>query len=247
VCHAAGRDDVPIHTGCPKVLLTGPGQPSVPQYDAIKDKPHRKDFAPGTAVEFLRSTIRARPGEITLLGIGPLTNIATLFAIDPEIPGLLQGLMLMCGVFTSAHSKGPGAREWNAFVDPIATAMVYHARPKSFVSIGLDVTESCVLPADECRRRFTKAGGGLGVVAAMAEVWFKGRPEITFHDPLAAACIFQPELCVYRQGLVSVEYQSDKLAGLTHFDGNKAEKPHAIAAEVASQKFFEHYFATVGG
>ena len=38
-------------------------------------------------------------GEITLLGIGPLTNISTLFKADPEIPGLLKSLVLMCGVF----------------------------------------------------------------------------------------------------------------------------------------------------
>jgi inosine-uridine nucleoside N-ribohydrolase len=247
VCEAGGRTDVPIHAGCPNVLLTGPGQPLVPQYEAIRNRPHRKDFAPATAVEFLRQTIRARPGAVTLLAIGPLTNIAALFAIDPEIPGLLKGLMLMCGAFTPANGLGPAAREWNAFLDPIATAMVYRARPANFVSIGLDVTLSCVLPAQICRERFTKAGGALGVVGALAEVWFKGRPEIIFHDPLAAACIFEPDLCVYRDGLVSVEYQSDKLFGLTSFDAKAAEKPHRIAAEVNPQRFLEHYFATVGG
>jgi hypothetical protein len=44
------------------------------------------------AIEFLRATIRAHPGEIDLLTIGPLTNIGLLFAVDPEIPSLLKGL-----------------------------------------------------------------------------------------------------------------------------------------------------------
>jgi inosine-uridine nucleoside N-ribohydrolase len=81
----------------------------------------------------------------------------------------------------------------------------------------------------------------------MAEVWFKGRPEITFHDPLAAATIFEPQICTYRPGLVSVEYQSDRLFGLTSFDANAADKPHRIAVDVSAPRFFEHYFATVGG
>lgn len=50
-------------------------------------------------IPFLRQTIRAHPGEVTLLGIGPLTNIALLFSIDAEIPLLLKQLVLMCGVF----------------------------------------------------------------------------------------------------------------------------------------------------
>src|SRR5437588_4106544 len=70
ICREAGRDDIPIHAGAPFVLLIGPGQPRVPQYEAIRERPHRRDYAPGTAVEFLRQTIRARPGAVTLLAIG---------------------------------------------------------------------------------------------------------------------------------------------------------------------------------
>ena len=51
------------------------------------------------------------------------------------------------------------------------------------------------MSAAESRKRFTEAGGALGFVGAMAEVWFRHTPEITFHDPLAAALIFEPTLC----------------------------------------------------
>lgn len=247
VCRAAGRDDVPIHAGAPGPLLFGPGQPHVPQYEAIAARPHRSDFAPNTAIEFLRRTIRERPGEVTLLAIGPLTNIGLLFAADPEIPSLLKQLVLMCGVFTARNGQGPSAREWNAFCDPIATAITYAARPPVFTSIGLEVTTRCTLPAEECRRRFAAAGGPLGVVAEMAEVWFRGRPAITFHDPLAGAVIFEPELCRYQEGLVEIEYTSRSLAGLTIWNPGAAEKPHRVAVDVDPERFFAHYFGIVGG
>ncbi|MCY3021705.1 MAG: nucleoside hydrolase [Planctomycetota bacterium] len=247
VCHAAGRKDVPVHAGAPNVLLTGPGQPEVPQYHAISNRPHRKDFPPAAAVEFLRRTIRSRPHEITLLTIGPLTNIALLFAMDPEIPALLKALHLMCGVFTAGNRQGPAAREWNALVDPLATAVVYRARPPSCTSIGLEVTTKCVLDAGECRRRFAKAGGPLEIVAEMAEVWFRDRKAITFHDPLAGATIFEPQLCEYAEGEVEIETVSEKLAGLTAFSSRAERKPHRIATAVKPDEFFAHYFAVVGG
>ncbi|MFN8482333.1 MAG: nucleoside hydrolase [Anaerolineae bacterium] len=247
VCRAAGREDVPIHAGAPGPLLTGPGQPNVPQYEAITSYPHRIDYPLGAAVEFLRQTIRARPHEITLLGIGPLTNLALLFASDPAIPALLKELVLMCGVFTAANGHGPAATEWNAMVDPLATAIVYRARPPRFTSIGLDVTTCCQLPADECRERFARAGGPLSIVAAMAEVWFRGARQITFHDPLAAAVLFEPDLCQYEVGEVDVEVVSPPVAGLTRFAPAPSGGPHRIAAEVDAGGFFDHYFATVGG
>jgi purine nucleosidase len=244
ICRAAGREDVPIHAGAAGPLLIGPGQPRVPQYEAIAQRPHRTDYA-STAIEFLRQMIRARPQEITLLAIGPMTNLALLFTVDAEIPSLLKQLVLMCGVFTAGNGQGPASREWNAMVDPIATAIVYRARPPRFTSIGLEVTTRCNLSADECRRRFKEAGGPLEIVAEMAEVWFRGRKEITFHDPLAAAVIFEPKLCEYAEGEVSVETVSPSLAGLTSFNARAEQKPHRIAVKVDPQRLFKHYFEVV--
>ena len=245
VCDAAGRSEVPIHAGAAGPLLVGPGQPHVPQYEAIAQRPHRQDFPPATAIEFMRQTIRSRPGEITLLGIGPLTNLALLFKLDPEIPSLLKELVLMCGVFTTGSKHGPGAREWNALVDPIATAIVYAARPKRFTSIGLEVTAKCRMDADKCRSSFAEAASSLGVVAEMAEIWFRRAERLTFHDPLAAAILFEPDLCQYADGTVSVETTSPTLAGLTSFHPDE-NKPHRVATDVDDKRFFDHYFATVG-
>lgn len=246
-CRAAGRDDVPIYAGLTGPLLHGPGQSEVPQYDAIQAQPHRRDYgAPSEAVLFLRETIRARPGEIVLLGVGPLTNLAALFTLDPEVPSLLKSMVLMCGVYTGAARHAPGAREWNALVDPVATGIVYKAGAGRLAGVGLDVTERCRLPADECRARFAKAGGPLGVVAAMAEVWFQRAGHITFHDPLAAAWIFAPSLCRSVEGQVAVHTDNDDLAGLTRWQPQPGG-PHRIAADVDPEAFFAHYFDVTGG
>jgi purine nucleosidase len=267
ICEAAGRGDVPIHAGAPGPLVpgVGPGQPNVPQYQAIAARPHRREFPPGTALDFIRRTVRARPGQVTLLAIGPLTNLALLFTLDPQVPALLKELVLMCGVFTPGLAPGvvggaasgiadwarggfgPGYREWNARCDPMATAVVYRTALPRFTSIGLEVTTRCVLPADECRRRFAKAGGPLGIVADLAEVWYKHAPQITFHDPLAGATVFEPSLCEYAEGQVTIETASAALAGLTAFDPRGDSKPHRVAVSVDAPRFFEHYFGIVGG
>jgi inosine-uridine nucleoside N-ribohydrolase len=243
VCRAAGREDVPIHSGVETPLLVPLLQTDAPQVAALARFPHRTDFAPNTAVEFLRQTIRARPGEITLLAIGPLTNIGLLFAVDPEIPRLLKGLMLMCGLFDPHTSYGT-LREWNALGDPHATAIVYKAPVASHRSVGLDVTTRCVLDAETCRQRLR--GGPLDVVASMAEVWFKHSGAITFHDPLAAAAIFHPELCEWKGGTVEVELCNPRLAGLTMLDPHTEAKPHDVAWTVDAKAFFSEYFEVVG-
>jgi purine nucleosidase len=245
VCRAGGREDVPIYAGLTGPLLSGPGQPNVPQYEAVKDRPHRLDH-PTDAVDFLRRTIRSRPGEITLLAVGPMTNVGALFAADPEIPYLLKRTVLMCGVFTGRANHGPGAVEWNALCDPYACALVYKYAAPGLLSVGLDVTTLCKLPADECRSRFAKAGGGLAVVAEMAEIWFKHAPVITFHDPLAAALIFDPSICEEARGTVRVALQ-DPVAGLTRWKSGEEPRAHAIATTVNPDQFFAHYFEVVGG
>ncbi len=242
LCKVAGRD-VPIFPGVEKPLLVPPRQTKAPQADALGTKwPHAKKFPQGQAIEFLKKTIRANPGEVVLLTIGPLTNAGLLFAEDPEMPSMLKALVMMCGVFSNRR-QGIGPTEWNAKLDPHATAICYAADVKVHRSIGLDVTTQVVMPADEVRRRFTAPL--LRPVLDFAEVFFRDAKQITFHDPLAATTIFDGSICTFSKGTVEVELASDKLKGFTLWTPGTKEAPgrHEVPFEVNANRFFDHYFS----
>jgi len=238
LCKVAGRQ-IPIYPGAEQPMLIAQKQPYCTQAKALARWPHDADFPKGVAVEFLRQTIRAHPGEITLLAIGPMTNIAALFIADPEIPKLLKGLVLMCGVFTNKLA-GVGPLEWNAMLDPTATAIVYRAVVKIHRSIGLDATTQVTMAAPEVRQRFQIPL--LRPVLDFAEVWFGHADRITFHDPLAAVTIFDGTVCGFERGTVEVELKSERLAGLTHWKADP-EGVHEVALMVDQQRFFDRYFS----
>ena len=239
LCRAAGKD-IPIFPGTEEPLLIEQRQPRAQQADALGDWPHEESFPQGAAVEFLRQTVRAHPGEITLLAVGPLTNIGLLFRADPEIPRLLKGLVLMCGQFFG-RGVGRGPVEWNASCDPHAAAIVYRSTVASHRSHGLDVTRQVRMSAKEVRARFRAPL--LRPVAAFAEVFFQRREEITFHDPLAATTIFDDNICTFATGNVQVELESRQLSGFMHWQANDAAGRHQVADTVDADRFFAHYFS----
>ena len=234
LCRAAGRT-VPIHPGAGVPLVGPPVQKPPPQAAALARWPHDEVFPIGEAVEFLRQTIRAHPGEITLLTIGPLTNVALLFAVDPVIPSLLRGLVMMGGAFIDL--SGP---EWNIHNDPYAAARVYAASARVHRSVGLDVTTRVRMDAGDFLARCDHPL--LRPVADMAAAWFGERAEVTFHDPLAAATIFAPELCGFTRGEVTVDTSDGGTRWRPAADG-----PHEIAETVNPDAFIAHYFTTVSG
>lgn len=238
LCRLAGRR-VPIYPGAENPLLIAQRQPQAQQAVALTRWKHDQRFPMNEAVDFLRRTIRKHPGEITLLTIGPLTNIGLLFALDPDIPRLLRQIVLMCGVFTEGPDRG--LLEWNAMLDPHATAMVYRAPVKVHRSIGLDVTLQVKMPADDVRARFTHTL--LRPVLDFAEVWFKTADQITFHDPLAAATIFDPRICRFQRGAVAVEMENAEQRGRTVWQPGAPKGRHAVAAQVDAPRFFRHYFS----
>jgi purine nucleosidase len=247
LCQAAGKD-VPIYPGAAEPLLVelprldGPDM-SAAEAAVLRRWAHRTSFARGRAVEFLRHTIHEHPGEVVLLAIGPMTNVGLLFAVDPEIPHLLKGLIMMCGVFADQHTgAATPQREWNARFDPHATALVYHADVAMHRSVGLDVTEQIKLDRAGFDRWF-RPRRQPHILADIADTWFQHRPSITFHDPLAAATLFDPSICHWQGGLVTVEHGREELQGLTRWTPDAMQGRHEVALQVDVERFFQHYFA----
>ena len=241
MCKAAGKQ-VPILPGA-KVPLLQPLPELTVEYmseeeAALRRWPHEQDFLQGQAVEFMRRTIHDNPGEIVLLAVGPFTNIALLFAVDPEVPALLRGLVLMGGLFGRDDRT-----EWNARLDPHATAMIYRAPVRLHRSIGLDVTEAIRLDEAGVRERLDLNGSE--PIRDWLEVWFRHRPSITFHDPLAAAAIFDEELCRFDAGSVEVEVADPQQIGRTRWQPGGGGGRHQVALGVDQERFLGHYFGVL--
>lgn len=241
MCRLAGAE-VPIRPGAAVPLLVPQRQPRAPQAAALAGWAHQADFEAGGAVELMRRTIRAHPGEVTLLAIGPLTNVALLFAVDPEIPSLLREVVLMGGRYLTRDPQW--SAEWNVLLDPHAAEIVLRSRPPALRAVGLDVTLQVELPAAQVRERFTAPL--LAPVREFAEVWFDGgAPVITFHDPLAAAMILEPDLCTFERGQVQVELDGPE-AGATRWQP-VSDGPHQIATAVSTDRYLAHFFEVLDG
>jgi inosine-uridine nucleoside N-ribohydrolase len=238
LCKLADKQ-IPIFPGAEEPLIVEQQQKIAQQAEALTRWDHDTTFPRGEAVAFLRHAIRQFPHEVVLFCIGPLTNIGLLFASDPEIPSLLKGLVMMCGTFTN-YTHEFGACEWNAKLDPHATSIVYRANVPIHRSIGTDITSQVNMDAAEVRQRFTHEL--LRPVLDFAEVWFRERPKITFHDPLAATTIFNDNICRFEQGTVSVELDDKGLLGKTYWKPGNGNPRHEVAVSVSSPRFFEHYF-----
>ncbi|HEX9007116.1 MAG TPA: nucleoside hydrolase [Bacteroidota bacterium] len=243
LCRRAGKD-VPIYPGASTPLLLPQRQPLAQQAEALGNWSHQTTFPRGEAVEFLRRTIRAHPGEVMLLTIAPLTNIGLLFSTDPEIPSLLRGLVMMCGRFLEPLPQGYGPVEWNAVGDAHSSAIVYRAPVKTHRSIGLDVTSRVSMTPDQFRTCFRDVPL-FGPIMDWVEIWFRDWAGTTFHDPLAAATIFEPSLCRYQKGRVQVDLTEGELFGLTRWSPGEPDAPHEIAVDVDPRRFFDHYRSIV--
>jgi purine nucleosidase len=238
MCREAGVE-VPIHAGTDDPLVVEPRQTEVPQARALARWRHARVFPHDTAIPFMAEMIRSRPGEVTLLTIGPLTNAALLFEAEPDVAGQLDQLVMMCGMFGEVEGR---KEEWNALLDPHALAAVYRAGVPRVTTVGYDVTFKVRMDASEFRERFK--GGLLDTVASFAEVWFESRKKVTFHDPLAGAVIFEPDICTYGSGTVTVETEAADALGRTTL-AEREGGSHRVATDVDVKRFFDHYFDVV--
>jgi inosine/uridine nucleosidase len=241
VCTAARIDDVPIYPGCDRPLirpqiiaadvhgasgLDGPvfGEPTV----AVEDE---------HAVDFLVRTLMASDGDITLVPVGPLTNIAMALRREPRIAGRVAGVVLMGGAYTRGN-RTPAA-EFNILADPEAAAIVFQAGwPVTMV--GLELTHQA-RATQQVIDEIAAIGTPLSATVVEMMTFFGGAYRATrgfeappVHDPCAVARVARPELLTVRDAFVAVETRGQWTAGMTVTDF-RLQLGHEPNAQVATE------------
>lgn len=148
----AGRSDIPVYRGAEKPISSElRGSPDFvhgPDGQGNSNlSPPKTSVQNETALEFLHKTIRDNPGEVTLVPIGPLTNIAELFIHDSSIDQDIKEIILMGGNAISEGNATPTA-EANIINDPEAADIVFSANCEISM-VGLDVTNKVFMSKEE--------------------------------------------------------------------------------------------------
>jgi inosine-uridine nucleoside N-ribohydrolase len=148
---------------------------------------------------------RERPGEITLVCVGALTNLAIALNVEPTLPERLKRLVIMGGAFWSAGNVTPHA-EFNIHVDPEAAEQVFTTEFPDVSVVGLDATHQTPWTRDEWELAGTRESATAQLAHRIYRSSFtrRGRTSGYLHDPLAVAIAFDPSLATYESGRVSV-------------------------------------------
>ncbi|MEQ6917510.1 nucleoside hydrolase [Halomonas aquatica] len=166
-----------------------------------------------SAPQFIVDTVNARPGEVTLVAVGPVGNLAAALQLDPTIIDRVKHVVIMGGSIREGGNVSPVA-EANMFNDPDAASRVLTAGwPLTLV--GLDVTHRCVL-TDAHMTRIEAGQGELGKVLAGSFAFYRdfyreflGIDGCCPHDSCALAWLLRPELFTTARGHLTVATAGD--------------------------------------
>jgi purine nucleosidase len=231
---------------------------------------------PGHAIDFIIDSVRAAPGEITLVATGPLTNIALALRREPALPSLVRDFCIMGG--SSSRGNVTPAAEFNIAVDPEAAAIVFDAG-WTVTMVGLDVTlqaratadvrariahlgriaDDLLLPClrgyvetadDDADQSASHADAEVAFDQAAAAVAESHDPAV--HDVCAVAQVAHPSLLRCAPARVEIETAGRWTAGMTvtDFRAARAARNALVAAAIDVPAFWDvviSSFATVAG
>lgn len=226
VCEIAGRSDIPVHAGCDaplsRPLVTAEHVHGKSGLDGIALFQPASALAPGHAVDAIIDILRREPeGSVTLVAMGPLTNLATAFRRAPDIVPRLREIVLMGGAYFEVGNITPAA-EFNIYVDPEAAQIVFAAGAPLTV-LPLDVTHKALTSRDWIEQM--RASGPVGRAVAGWTDFFErydrekyGAEGAPLHDPCTIAWLIQPDLFAGRHINVEIETQGAFTTGMTVAD-----------------------------
>ena len=166
------------------------------------------------AVDLIVRTVMTRPGEVTLVAIGPLTNVALAFSREPRLAANLAGLTLMGGVVGGAHALELPWVEHNFRCDPEAAHIVLSAGATPTI-VPLDVTTQVRIRPDDVARIGAAGDPFHAAVADQVTRYprYARRGWTNLHDPLAVATVIDPTLVRCEPVRAVVETAGEHTAG----------------------------------
>ncbi len=247
VLEALGRSDVGVYAGLGKPLLdpVAEGRAAIAahrphQMQAIERYPASTPPADTRAVDFIVDTVMSGDGDVTLVPIGALTNIACAFALEPRMADKAR-ICLMGGCTNRVRP------EWNVLCDPEAARIVFGAGVP-ITMVGLDVTERCRMNFDQVRAIGAVDRPINRLCLELIQLWGGDDPEPRplLHDPLAVAMVFDPTFCETRRMRIGVETRPERLNGATVPARASDAEPNAdVCVAVDAPRFLDRFVRTL--
>ncbi|MEM6589493.1 MAG: nucleoside hydrolase [Pseudomonadota bacterium] len=227
ICELAGRTDLPIYAGCEapinRPLITAEHVHGRTGLDGPTLPDPTMPLAKGHAVDYLIDTLREEPEKtVTLVPIGPLTNIATALTRAHDIAARIKEIVLMGGAHFAGGNVTPSA-EFNIYVDPEAAQIVFRSGVPITV-LPLDVTHKALVTQAHTAAFSALPGAAGPAVAAMTSFYDRydrekfGQAGAPLHDPCTVAYLIDPTLFTGRDVNVEVETTSPLTLGMTVMD-----------------------------
>jgi pyrimidine-specific ribonucleoside hydrolase len=225
VMTVGGIRDVPVAAGMAtplvRPLVTAPYAHGESGLDGYEFGPPEVELVADHAVDLIIRTVQESAEPVTLVPVGPLTNIAMAFLRAPEIKEKISRIVLMGGA--ARFGNVTPAAEFNIYVDPEAAGVVFGAG-LPITMVGLDATHQArILTAD--RERIRGLGSEVGTMVADLLAWFSRGSEqragwegAPVHDALAVAAVIRPALLETQHVNVVVETTGTYTYGRTVCD-----------------------------
>lgn len=225
ICELVGRADIPVYAGCPRPMMrsltTAEEVHGKTGLDGVTLPEPHMPLQPSHGVDFLIDAILQSDQPITLVTLGPLTNVAIALIKAPQIAAQVQEIVLMGG--SATHGNVTPSAEFNIYVDPHAAHVVFTSGIP-MTMLGLDLTHQ-VLTTPSRLAAIRELSTPVSRVAAdllahygshdMTTYGWEGGP---LHDPNVIAYLVRPDLYMSRPRFVAVETASQMSMGRTIVD-----------------------------
>lgn len=193
-----------------------------------------KEFDNRYAWDLIYDEAKKENGNLEIIAIGPLTNIAIAVLKYPELVNMVKRLTIMGG------SAGSGNRtehaEFNIWADPLAADIVFKSG-FNMVMVGLDVTRKTLLSEDNIEEIKAVKSEHIDIIGSLLDEMFKrykklGNPGVVIHDALAVAYVIDESCLELKNCQVSIESRDEIRIGKTIVDLEGKDKNVAVAFEV---------------